>query len=131
MSRDIEVSATRAAGWQPEHAAAPGGASAGPAAKAGPIDARRRTAAVSKRVRVMSKHSAEGGRRSAARIQTFFKSWFFSGSERMRLPVAAKIALHSAGATTATGGSPTPPQKPPLGTMTVSTLGICASRSIW
>ena len=52
----------------------------------------------------------------------FFKSWFFSGSERMRLPVAAKIALHSAGATTATGGSPTPLQKPPPGTMTIGRL---------
>src|SRR3954465_8348439 len=36
----------------------------------------------------------------------------------MRLPVAAKIALQSAGATTAPGGSPQPNQKPPLGTKT-------------
>src|SRR5262245_60585476 len=38
------------------------------------------------------------------------KLWFFSGSARMRLPVAAKIALQSAGATSAGGGSPTPPE---------------------
>ena len=38
------------------------------------------------------------------------RSWFFTGSTRMRLPVAAKIALHSAGATGGTGGSPTPPR---------------------
>jgi hypothetical protein len=31
------------------------------------------------------------------------------GSERMRLPVAANIALHTAGATNATAGSPMPP----------------------
>ena len=58
------------------------------------------------------------------------RSWFFTGSTRMRLPVAAKIALHSAGATGGTGGSPTPPQKPPLGTITVSTGGASAMRSI-
>jgi len=58
------------------------------------------------------------------------RSLFFTGSTRMRLPVAAKIALHSAGATGGTGGSPTPPQKPPLGTITVSTGGASAMRSI-
>ena len=58
------------------------------------------------------------------------RSWFFSGSERMRLPVAAKIALHKAGASGGTGGSPMPPQKPPLGTSTVSTSGMSAMRSI-
>ena len=36
-----------------------------------------------------------------------------TGSSRMRLPVAAKIALSTAGAATAIVGSPTPPQKPP------------------
>ena len=48
----------------------------------------------------------------------------------MRLPVAAKMALHKAGATTETGGSPMPPQNPPLGTRTVSTFGISSMRSI-
>ena len=48
----------------------------------------------------------------------------------MRLPVAANTALHNAGASGGTGGSPTPPQKSPLGTTTVSTLGASAMRSI-
>ena len=62
---------------------------------------------------------------------TGFRSWSFSGSERMRLPVAAKIALHNAGASGGTPGSPPPPQNPPLGTNTVSTTGISARRTIW
>jgi hypothetical protein len=41
---------------------------------------------------------------ASASPYAFLKSWFFSGSERMRLPVAEKMALHNAGATTATGG---------------------------
>ena len=36
-------------------------------------------------------------------------SWLRIGSERMRRPVAAKIALVMAGATGGTPGSPTPP----------------------
>ena len=36
---------------------------------------------------------------------------FFSGKLRTGLPVAAKIALSTAGATTQIVGSPTPPQK--------------------
>ena len=57
-----------------------------------------------------------------------------SGSERMRLPVAAKMALHTAGVSGRMAGSPCPPQKPPLGTSKVSTLGIsdiCGSRKSW
>ena len=55
--------------------------------------------------------------------------WFLSGSDRIRLPVAAKIALASAGASGASGVSPSPPQKPPLGTSTASILlGISAMR---
>jgi hypothetical protein len=46
------------------------------------------------------------------------RRWSFSGSSRMRLPVAAKIAFSTAGAATAMVGSPTPPQKPPVGTST-------------
>ena len=57
-----------------------------------------------------------------------FKSWFISGIARMRLPVAAKTALSTAGAATAIVGSPTPPQKSPVGTMTVSTCGISSMR---
>src|SRR5262245_7919968 len=58
------------------------------------------------------------------------KSWFLSGRERIRLPMAKKMALHKAGARGGTGVSPTPPQKPPLVMMTVSTRGMSASRSI-
>ena len=36
--------------------------------------------------------------------------WFFSGNERMRLPVALKYALSTAGAATQIVGSPMPPQ---------------------
>src|SRR5260370_29920741 len=52
--------------------------------------------------------------------------WFFNGNERMRLPVAAKYALRTAGAATQIVGSPTPPQKPPDGMRIVSTFGISA-----
>ena len=58
------------------------------------------------------------------------RSWCFSGSERMRLPVAANTALHTAGASGGSGGSPMPPQKPPLGTSTVITSGMSAIFSI-
>src|SRR5215471_15366023 len=54
--------------------------------------------------------------------------WFFSGNERMRLPVAAKYALSTAGAATQIVGSPTPPQKPPDAMRIVSTFGISAMR---
>ena len=46
----------------------------------------------------------------------------------MRLPVAAKIALSTAGAAAAMVGSPTPPLKPPYSTITVSTTGIASIR---
>ncbi len=56
---------------------------------------------------------------------------FFSGSERTGLPVAANIAFITAGAATAIVGSPTPPQNPPDGTVTVSTtFGKSAMRMI-
>src|SRR5262249_11550878 len=54
--------------------------------------------------------------------------WFFSGIERMRLPVAAKNALSTAGAATKIVGSPTPPQKPPDGITIDSTRGISLMR---
>src|SRR5436190_333254 len=53
-----------------------------------------------------------------------------SGRLRTGLPVAAKIALSTAGVTTQIVGSPTPPQKSPDGTITVSTVGISASLRI-
>jgi hypothetical protein len=46
----------------------------------------------------------------------------------MRLPVALKIALQSAGANGGTGGSPTPPVKPLLGTIAVWTTGAISVR---
>ncbi len=46
----------------------------------------------------------------------------------MRLPVAAKMALSTAGAATKIVGSPTPPQKPPDGMMIDSTFGISLMR---
>src|SRR5690606_763305 len=58
------------------------------------------------------------------------RSCFESGSERMRFPVAAKIALHSAGITGGSGGSPRP-----VGGLSVlrkctsSSGGACVSRS--
>ena len=52
------------------------------------------------------------------------RSAALSGKRRMRLPVAAKIALSTAGAATAIVGSPMPPQKPPEGMMITSTFGI-------
>src|SRR4051812_24566542 len=39
---------------------------------------------------------------------THFKSCFEIGSDRIRLPVAAKIALHSAGGAGGSAGSPSP-----------------------
>src|SRR6266478_3862182 len=51
---------------------------------------------------------------------------FLSGRLRTGLPVAAAIALSTEGATTQIVGSPTPPQKSYVGTMTVSTFGISA-----
>ena len=61
---------------------------------------------------------------AALRCQANEMSWFFSGIERIRLPVAAKNALSTAGAATKIVGSPTPPQKPPDGMTIASTFGI-------
>jgi hypothetical protein len=52
-------------------------------------------------------------RKSAVRI----------GSRRMRFPVAAKMALATAGAAAGTPGSPQPPGGSTLGTMWTSTTG--------
>src|SRR6266851_4427966 len=86
--------------WQPEHEAAPGGA-AGAATAAG--------------------GDAAGAARSSRTDHAPARSWFISGNERMRLPVAAKTALITAGAATPMVGSPTPPQKPPDGINIAST----------
>ena len=56
--------------------------------------------------------------------------WLFSGSVRTGFPVAAKMALRTAGVTTQIVGSPTPPQKSYDGTITVSTFGMSTRRRI-
>jgi hypothetical protein len=68
--------------------------------------------------------------RRARRPARYTSFTFFSGRLRTGLPIAAWMALSTAGATTAMVGSPTPPQKSWVGTITVSTLGISASRMI-
>src|SRR6266481_1129805 len=103
------------AGWQPEQELAPGGASAAAALTAPPNEAS------STKPRIACRSTARAR-------QVEFRPWFINGSERMRLPVAAKIALSTAGAATAIVGSPTPPQKSPVGRMTVSTCGISSMR---
>jgi hypothetical protein len=55
----------------------------------------------------------EGGPEQArlrAYAQALLANCCASGNERMRLPLAAKIAFMSAGATGGTPGSPTPPR---------------------
>src|SRR5262249_46471262 len=46
------------------------------------------------------------------KLRPYVASWSAIGRRRMRLPVAAKIALHSAGAKGGKPGSPTPPDGP-------------------
>src|SRR3989442_12735391 len=61
-----------------------------------------------------------------------FMSWSRIGRRRMRLPVAAKIALHNAGAIGGTPGSPTPPSgalKSPGIRWTRISPGACAIRA--
>jgi hypothetical protein len=56
---------------------------------------------------------------------------FFSGSERMRLPVTAKMALATAGAIGGVPGSPSPPHlSPPERTKWVSITGASDIRAI-
>src|SRR5260370_12305986 len=50
--------------------------------------------------------------------------WVLSGTDRIRLPVAAKNALSTAGAAPKIVGSPTPPQNPPGGMVIGFALGI-------
>ncbi len=127
-SRVNGVSTARLAGWQPEQAAAPAGATS--MADAALADTQ---SAINACKTIDASHDFLPNAKSHGCLtqpHALLRSWFFKGSERMRLPVAAKMALHNAGATTATGGSPQPPQNPPDGISTVSTLGISARRSI-
>ena len=73
-------------------------------------------------------HNGRGN--SVLAPQASVSPWFFKGRERTRLPVAAKIALQTAGAIDAWPGSPTPPQNPPEGASTTSTVGISRRRII-
>lgn len=56
-----------------------------------------------------------------------YANW--KGRLRTRLPVAAKIALATAGAMGGTAGSPAPPDFSRLGTTCASTTGISSMRS--
>jgi len=111
-----------AGAWQPEQAVAPGGAGSGALWAAWGLAAQRAARRASpprirRRWRVV-----------ATDATAHTSEWFFSGNWRMRLPVAAKMALSTAGAATAIVGSPTPPQKPPEGMTMVSTAGMSAMR---
>ena len=64
------------------------------------------------------------------RPYVFYALTFPIGSFRIRFPVAANIALQTAGAMGGVPGSPTPPGASLLGTMYTSTTGISARRSI-
>lgn len=55
-------------------------------------------------------------------------SWLPIGSRRMRLPVASKIALHSAGITGGSAGSPSPVTGLSVARKNTSTGGACAMR---
>ena len=68
-----------------------------------------------------------GQSRRARKVYTSLT--FFSGRLRTGVPVAAKIAVRTAGVTTQIVGSPTPPQKSYDDTITVSTFGISAIRT--
>ena len=70
---------------------------------------------------------ASGGPSAQAR----FSSLRSIGSFLIRLPVAAKIALVTAGATVGTPGSPRPPGASPESRMCTSTTGISLILSIW
>jgi hypothetical protein len=65
-----------------------------------------------------------------SRNHAFLNSSGMIGKRRMRLPVAAKIALATAGASGGTPGSPTPPAGALLERMCTSTTGISFILSI-
>jgi len=67
----------------------------------------------------------------AGPAQALRRSWLLIGNWRIRLPVAAAMALSTEGAATKMVGSPTPPQKPPEGITMASTLGIWLIRITW
>src|SRR5262249_41370546 len=113
---------------------APGGASAAAAAPSGNSSratgraVRFKLMPAPRKVGTRKKPPPQGGGGEGSVGQTERRSVFLSGTERTRLPVAAAIALSTAGAATAMVGSPMPPQKPPEGISTTSTFGISAMR---
>jgi hypothetical protein len=118
------VSTVELAGWQPEQAAAPTGGSEESAAAA-VMDTMTTAAGTKAGSNFMDRIHLRSGRLGcAAGSYANCMLWFLSGKERIRLPVALEKALSTAGAATQIVGSPTPPQKPPLGMMMLSTLGI-------
>src|ERR1700674_853558 len=67
-------------------------------------------------------------------FQVDVDSWLAIGRLRIRLPVAAKIALHRAGAIGGTPGSPTPPRgvaKSDARRCTRMSRGATFMRAIW
>lgn len=98
--------------WHPRQADAPGGdcETSGGSARAGP-QRQKRSAASAPPVVVAKRNVFRSFMDQALR-----RSKFFNGTSRRRLPVAAKMALSTAGAATKIVGSPTPPQNPPDGT---------------
>jgi hypothetical protein len=137
-NRATGVSTERDAGWQPEHEDAPGGASAAIAPPSGsqapPSGSQSPTSQTAVRFETMRaprkylKSERSGSCPPLLIAQTDRRSVLFNGTERMRLPVAAAIALRTAGAATAMVGSPTPPTNPPDGITITSTCGISAMR---
>jgi hypothetical protein len=119
--RGIADDAAPCAAWQPEHEVAPGGGA--DAASAGLTDA---ITSVAISTFIATDPDRCANRRAASRYAKVM-SCFFSGTERIRLPVAAKNALSTAGAATQIVGSPTPPQNPPDGIRIDSTFGISLS----
>src|SRR3989442_2293743 len=102
-SRGTAVSTPALAGWQPEHEVAPGGASADAAGQIG-VAAKPSAAATRRRVVRISRSLAKASGGLSAAAPGCHANWrllSLSGNDRMRLPVALKYALSTAG-----GGHP-------------------------
>ena len=78
---------------------------------------------------VVQANGLHGGAPGGERVQADFSRAGSMGRRRMRTPVAAKIALQTAGAIGGVPGSPTPPGAAPLSTMWTSTRGISFMRN--
>ena len=89
----------------------------------------RRSIMVSLPRRVRLTALRELGRASLSYTRTSF--WFLIGRSLTRMPVAAKTALVTAGATGGTPGSPRPPRRSPEWMNSTWTRGASAMRIIW